>query len=129
MGEKLKFSTVAEYIENQPDDTKRTLLALQAIIKKAIPDAQELINYEMPAYALVKDGKRDKQIMIAGYKNFVGFSTRNSILEHFADELTGYKIGKASVQFPNDQPLPEDLIIEIIRFKQRAVIDSTRLSG
>jgi len=126
MSEKIKFQTVQEYIENQPDDTKRTLLALQAIIKKAVPDAQELINYEMPAYALVEGGKRDKQIMIAGYKNFVGFYTGNSILEHFADELAGYKIGKASVQFPNDQPLPEDLIIEIIRFKKRAATNSTK---
>ncbi len=125
MSEKLKFKTVKEYIENQPDDTKRTLFALQAIIKKAVPDAQELINYDMPAYALVEGGKRDKQIMIAGYKNFVGFYTGNSILEHFADELTGYKIGKASVQFLNDQPLPEDLIIEIIRFKKRAATNST----
>lgn len=124
MSEKLKFKTVNEYIENQPADTKRTLLALQEIIKKALPDAQELFNYDMPAYALVNGGKRDKQIMIAGYKNFVGFYTGTSILEHFADELAGYKIGKASVQFPNNHPLPEDLIIEIIRFKKRAATDS-----
>jgi len=126
MSEKLKFKTVEEYIESQPDDTKRTLLALRAIIKKAIPDAKELFNYDMPAYALVKCGKRDKQIMIAGYKNFVGFYTGNSILEHFSDELVGYKVGKASVQFPNNQPLPEELIIEIIRFKKKALTDSSK---
>jgi uncharacterized protein YdhG (YjbR/CyaY superfamily) len=126
MSEKLKFKSVEEYIENQPKDTKRTLLALRAIIKKAIPDAIELFNYDMPAYALVKDGKRDKQIMIAGYKNFVGFYTGTSILEHFSIELAGYKVGKASVQFPNNQSLPEELIIEIIRFKKRAVADSSK---
>ena len=112
-----------EYIENQPEDTKKTLLALRAIIKKAVPDAQELFNYDMPAYALVKNGKRDKQIMIAGYKNFVGFYTGTSILEHFSEALAGYKVGKASVQFPNNQPLPEDLIIKIIHLKKKAITD------
>lgn len=123
MSEKLFFKTVDEYIQNQPEDTQKTLLALRAIIKKTIPDTQELFNYDMPAYTLVINGKRDKQIMIAGYKNFVGFYTGNSILEHFSEALAGYKVGKASVQFPNNQPLPEDLIVEIIKFKKRTIID------
>ena len=118
MTEKLKFKTVNEYIESQPADTKKTLSALREIIKKTVPDAAELFNYEMPAYALVENGKRDKQIMIAGYKNFVGFYIGTGILDNFSDELTGYKVGKASVQFPNNQPLPEDLIVKIIKFKK-----------
>src|SRR5689334_6509928 len=104
-----KFRTVDKYIESQPKDTQRTLLALRAIIKKAVPDATELFNYNLPAYALVKGGKRDKQIIIAGYQTFVGFYTGTGILEHFSKELAGYKVGKASVQFPNHQPLPKKL--------------------
>jgi uncharacterized protein YdhG (YjbR/CyaY superfamily) len=113
MGAKKKFKTVAEYIKSQPADTQKTLLALRAILRKAAPDATELLNYDMLAYALVKGGKRDKQIMMAGYKTFVGFYTGNGILEqHFSKELAGYKVGKASVQFPNHQPLPKTLIID-----------------
>lgn len=118
-----KFKTVDEYIESQPDDTKRSLLALREIILKSAPDATELFNYKMPAYALVKGGKRDKQIMIAGYKTFVGFYIGNGILEHFLRELTGYKVGSASVQFPNHHPLPESLITEIIKFKRKTITD------
>ncbi len=126
MSAKKKFKTVDEYIESQPEDTKRTLLALRAIIKKAVPDVTELFNYDIPAYALVKGGKRDKQIMIAGYKAFVGFYPGSGILEHFSKELAGYKVGKASVQFPNNQPLPRDLIVEIIRFKKSLLTDSSK---
>jgi len=121
-----KFKTVDEYIESQPEDTKRTLLALRAIIMKAVPDATELFNYDIPAYALVKGGKRDKQIMIAGYKSFVGFYTGAGIMEHFSKELAGYKVGKASVQFPNNQPLRKTLIVEIINFKKRSLTDSSK---
>lgn len=126
MSAKKMFKTVGEYIDSQPKDTKKTLLALRAIIKKAVPDATELFNYDIPAYALVKDGKRDKQIMIAGYKTFAGFYTGTGILEHFSKELAGYKVGKASVQFPNNQPLPKNLIVEIIQFKKRLLTDSSK---
>ncbi|MGQ0641261.1 MAG: iron chaperone [Gemmatimonadaceae bacterium] len=118
MSAKREFKTVDDYIERQPKDTKRTLLALRAIIKQAAPDATELFNYDIPAYALVKGGKRDRQIMIAGYKTFVGFYTGTGILEHFSKELAHYKVGKASVQFPNNLPLPKNLIVEIIQFKK-----------
>jgi uncharacterized protein YdhG (YjbR/CyaY superfamily) len=116
-----KFKTVHEYFESQPEETKKNLLALRAIIKKAVPSSEELINYDIPAYALVKGGKRDKQIMIAGYKKFVGFYTGTNILEHFSAQLSSYKVGKASVQFPNNQPLPEKLITEIVRFKKKQI--------
>ena len=88
---------------------------------KAVPNATELFNYDIPAFALVKGGKRDKQIMIAGFKNFVGFYTGTNILEHFSKELATYKVGKASVQFPNKTTLPEDLIVKIVRFKKKTI--------
>lgn len=125
MNTKKKFKMVDEYIESQPEDTRKTLLALRAIILKAVPGATELFNYDIPAYALVKGGKRDKQIMIAGYKTFAGFYTGTGVLEHFAKELAGYKVGKASVQFPNDQPLPKSLIAKIVKFKKKTVSETS----
>lgn len=116
-----KFQTVHEYFESQPEATKKSLLALRAIIMKAVPSSEELINYDIAAYALAKGGKRDKQIMIAGYKNFVGFYTGTNILGHFSAQLSPYKVGKASVQFPHNEPLPEKLIIEIVRFKKKQI--------
>lgn len=116
-----KFTSVDEYFENQLTYTKKNLQALRVIIMKAAPDAEELINYDMPAFALAKGGKRDKQVMIAGYQDFVGFYTGTKILEHFAKELAEFKVGKASVQFPNNTALPEDLIIEIVKFKIKSL--------
>jgi uncharacterized protein YdhG (YjbR/CyaY superfamily) len=117
MSKNPKFSTADAYFKSQTPKTQNNLLALRAIIFKAAPYAVELINYDMPAYALVEGGKRDKQIMIAGYKTFVGFYTGTGILEHFSTELTAFKVGKASVQFPNNAPLPEDLIVRMVQFK------------
>ena len=114
---KAKFKSAEEYFKNQPPDARKQLLALRAIILKTASKATELINYELPAYALVEGGKRDKQIMIAGYKTFVGFYPGTGILEHFSKELTKYTVGKASAQFLNNEPLPKKLIEKIIKFK------------
>lgn len=63
--------------------------------------------------------------MIAGYKTFAGFYTGTGILEQFSKELAGYKVGKASVQFPNNRPLPKALIVKIIKFKKETLTDSS----
>lgn len=122
MSPEYKYNSVDEYLESQPAETRRALLELRAIILKTVPEAIELINYDILAYALVKGGKRDKQIMIAGYKNFVGFYTGNGVLEHFSAELAGYKVSKASVQLPNDQSIPEKLIVAIIQYKKSQIL-------
>jgi uncharacterized protein YdhG (YjbR/CyaY superfamily) len=121
MSKNPKFSTADAYFKSQTPETQNNLLALRALIFKAAPHAVELINYDIPAYALVEGGKRDKQIMVAGYKTFVGFYTGTGILAHFSTELTAFKVGKASVQFPNNTPLPEDLIIRMVQFKIKSV--------
>lgn len=116
-----KFNSVDEYFKSLSENSLETLLALRAIIQETVPNCTELLNYEMPAYALTEGGKRDKQIMIAGYKKFVGFYVGNNILNHFEKELKAFTVGKASVQFPVDKPLPKELIKQIILLKLNSV--------
>ena len=81
-----------------------------------------MINYNIPAYALIKGGKRDQQVMIAGYKKHVGLYPGADTMERYCDQLKNYKQGKGSVQFPLDEPLPADLIAEIVKWKRQQVL-------
>jgi uncharacterized protein YdhG (YjbR/CyaY superfamily) len=108
---------ISNYFNAQPEKVKVALLELRAYILEVAPDAEELLNYNIPAYTLVKGGKREQQIMIAGYKHHVGLYPHPTTMAHFEKELSGFKRGKGSVQFPLDQPLPKDLIIRMIRFR------------
>ncbi len=112
------FATMEEYIANQPKEVQKALNVLRSIIKEAAPEAIEIMNYKVPAFNLVPDGKRDQQIMMAGYAKFVGFYPFPTTMEKFADELKGFKQGKGSVQFPLDMPLPRDLIIRMVKFRK-----------
>jgi uncharacterized protein YdhG (YjbR/CyaY superfamily) len=123
-----KYNSVQEYFNAQSAETLETLIALRNIIQKTFPDCKELLNYNIPAYALKKGGKRDKQIMIAGYKTFASLYVGNNILGHFKYELKDYTVGKASVQFANGKPLPKELIVRIIRRKNQMDINSNRIN-
>lgn len=117
------FETVDEYIASQPVKTQEVLKELRSIIREAAPDSIEILNYKVPSYTLVPGGKRDQQIMMAGYARFVGFYPFPTTMVEFSEELKGYKQGKGSVQFPLDKPLPRDLIIRMIRFRRQEIQD------
>jgi len=117
MKEKIKYYNVDDYFNTQPENVKDALLMIRQCILKVAPKAIELINYNIPAFALVEGGLREQQIMIAGYKNHVGLYPHPTTMEKFEHELKDYKKGKGSVQFPLDKPLPNDLIIRMIEYR------------
>jgi uncharacterized protein YdhG (YjbR/CyaY superfamily) len=124
MANKKEFKTVDEYINNQPEGIKKALIELRACILEAAPGVEEKINYNIPAFALVKGGKREQQIMIAGYAKHVGLYPHPTVLEHFDNKLESYKKGKGSVQFSVGKPLPRKLIIDMVRYRKELLSSS-----
>lgn len=114
----IQYKSVEEYLNDQPEQTKKALLELKDLIMEIEPNATELLNYNIPAFTLVENGKREQQIMIAGYKNHVGLYPHPTTMEKFEPELAEYKRGKGSVQFPLDKPLPKKLIIRMIEYRK-----------
>lgn len=112
-----KSPEVDAYIAAQPAEVRRALEELRSSIREAAPGATEVMNYHIPAFALVEGGKRDKQIMIAGFARHVGFYPHPDTIEAFSERLAGYKFAKGSVQFPLDKPIPKALVIEMVRYK------------
>jgi uncharacterized protein YdhG (YjbR/CyaY superfamily) len=117
MSQTSQFKSVEEYFNALPMESKKALLILKECILKIEPNATELLNYSIPAYSLVKDGKREQQIMIAGFKKHVGLYPHPTTVEKFDSELKDYKTGKGSVQFPLGKPLPKGLIEQMIRYR------------
>ena len=106
-------TTTDEYIAGFSDDIQLILNQVRAIIKQASPEAEESISYGMPAYKL----KGKPLVYFAGFKNHIGFYATPSGHTEFARELSKYKQGKGSVQFPLDQAIPYELIAQIVAFR------------
>jgi uncharacterized protein YdhG (YjbR/CyaY superfamily) len=106
---------VDAYIASQPPETQRALEELRSCIWKAAPGVSELMNYNIPAFALVVGGKRDKQIMIAGYPKHVGFYPSPDVIDAFVDQLSAYRFAKGSIQFPLNKPIPKALVVNMVK--------------
>jgi uncharacterized protein YdhG (YjbR/CyaY superfamily) len=109
---KINFKTVDEYISAFPKETQTLLEKVRSSIRNKAPEAIESISYGMPAYKI--NGKA--LVYFAGYKNHIGFYATPTGHSEFANELSIYKQGKGSVQFPLDQTIPYELIERIVLF-------------
>lgn len=110
---KVDFKSVEQYIASFPQDTQILLKKIQEIIINNAPNAVESISYGMPAYKI--NGK--PLVYFAGYKNHIGFYATPTGHIKFTEELSVYKQGKGSVQFPINQPIPYELIKKIVSFR------------
>jgi uncharacterized protein YdhG (YjbR/CyaY superfamily) len=106
-------NTIDEYIAGFPEDVQTILNQVRFTIRRVTPDAIESIGYGMPAYKL--NGR--PLVYFAGYKGHIGFYATPAGHSAFSEELSKYKQGKGSVQFPLDQPMPYELIAQIVAFR------------
>ncbi len=105
--------TVDIYIQLFPENVQVLLKQIRTVIKENALDAEEDFAYQMPAYRT--NGK--PLVYFAGFKKHIGFYATPTGHTKFEKELSGYKQGKGSVQFPLDKPMPLDLIARIVRFR------------
>jgi len=110
---KSALKNVDEYIKTFPKNVQKILEQVRATIKEKAPEAVESISYGMPGY---KTHGRPL-VYFAGYEKHIGFYATPTGHEKFAAELSKFKQGKGSVQFPLDKPIPFDLIARIVDFR------------
>ena len=117
-------TTIDEYIAGFPEDVQKILQKVRMTIKKAAPDAEEAIKYRMPTFTL-----KGNLVYFAGFKNHIGFYPVPTGIEAFKKELSVYKQGKGSIQFPLDQPIPYDLISKIVKFRIKENLERAAAKG
>jgi uncharacterized protein YdhG (YjbR/CyaY superfamily) len=105
---------IDDYIAGFPKDVQKTLEKIRATIRDAVPNAEETIKYQIPTFTL-----KGNLISFAAYKKHIGLYPAPAGNEKFRKELSAYKAAKATVQFPLDQPIPFDLISQMVKFRMK----------
>lgn len=113
-----KPATIDEYIGAFPNEVQKILEEIRITIQKAAPDAKEKISYSMPAF-----DQNGIVVYFAAFQKHIGLYALPSGHEAFQEELSKYKSGKGSVQFPLNKPIPFDLITRIVRFRVKENIE------
>lgn len=119
---KIKPSTIDEYIDAAPREAQEKLNEIRAILKKAAPNATETLKWGSPVF-------EEKRILFSfsAFKSHLNFMPTQSALAPFKEELSSYKMGKDTIQFPYNKPLPAQLILKIATFRVEDVRENDAL--
>jgi len=105
--------TIDEYIAGFPNDVQEILEKIRMTIRKAAPDAEETIKYQMPTFTL-----KGNLVYFAAFKKHIGFYPPTSTgSAKFKKELSVYEGAKGSLRFPLDKPIPFGLISRIVKLR------------
>src|SRR6266852_4442016 len=113
---KTNFRSVDEYIAVQPPSVQVILERVRSTIRKAVPEAEEMISYQIPAYKL----RGGPVLYFAGWKQHYSlYPASGRLVAAFKDELAPYVVHKATIRFPLSEPVPVKLIGRIAKFRAK----------
>ena len=113
------FRSVDEYIATNSEDVKAILQRVRGTIRKAIPGAEEVISYGIPAYKL----PGGTVLWFAGWKQHYSlYPATGGLVAAFKDALQPYEISKGTIRFPLSEPVPVRLIERIAKFRAKETL-------
>ena len=120
---KPSFASVDEYLAAQPVAVRPILKRVRGVIRKAVPDAEETISYQIPTYKL--QGRA--VIFFAGWKqHYSVYPATARVIEAFGKELARYEVAKGTIKFPFSQPVPAALIAGVAKVLAKGAAEKAR---
>ena len=116
---------IEAYVGQFSADIRQRLQTLRDLVRVEAPDAVEGLSYGLIGYKL--NGK--PLVYFGGFAAHVGLYATPNGHEAFADEFARYKQGKGSVQLPLSEPLPLDLVRQVVRYRVDTVSDELPAIG
>ena len=113
---KVNFKNVDEYISAQPEAAQVVLQLVRSTLGKALPGAEEVISYKIPAYRL----HGEIVLYFAGWKQHYSlYPAGERVIAAFKDQLASYKVSKGTIRFPLSESVPVKLIERIAKFRAK----------
>lgn len=114
---KAKLNAVDAYIAKQPVEARAVLQRVRRIVRKALPGAEEVISYQIPACEV----RGQCVVYFAGWKHHWSlYPVTESVRAALDPELASYEVSKGTVRFPWAEPVPAGLVERIVRQLARA---------
>lgn len=103
--------TIDAYVASFPDDVRPVLERIAAVLREALPDAEERIRYGMPAFMV--EGRYG--LHFAGWKHHVGIYPVATLAPDLEAEVAPFRTAKDTVRLVYRDPVPYDLVGRIAR--------------
>ena len=110
---KTDYKNADEYLATFEPGIRKILETVRRTIRSAVPGAEEVISYQIPAFKL----NGGWVFYYSGYKAHYALSCPPpfAAFKAYAKELAPYKKSVSTVQFPYDQPVPVALITQMAK--------------
>jgi uncharacterized protein YdhG (YjbR/CyaY superfamily) len=119
-----KQDSVDRYISAQPSEVRPVLRRVRAIVRKAVPKAEEVISYQIPAYRV--DG-RVALFFAAWREHYSIYPVTGALIGALQLDQTGYELShKGTIRFPLSEPVPARLIARIAKFRAEETAELAR---
>lgn len=106
------ITTIDAFIAQFPAEVQSQLQQIRALVHQLVPEATEAICYGIPTFKL-----NGNMLHFAAYPKHIGFYPGAAAMVDFQDRFSNYQTSKGTVQFPLLEPLPMELIADIIRYR------------
>lgn len=103
-----KYESVDAYLQDVEPAKRAELERIRRLVKKLVPDAQEVISYGIPTFKY----KGTHLIYYASFKQHMSVFPGAPV--EMKEKLGDYKLGKGTIQFSVEKPLPEAIITELV---------------
>jgi len=117
--EQAEPTTIDEYIARFPESVQEILEKIRLTIRKAAPEAEETIKYQMPTFTL-----NGNLVHFGAFKKHIGFYPVPRGVAGFRDALSAYEGDKGTARFPLDKPMPLDLIRRIVKYRVKKNLEN-----
>lgn len=123
---KTDFASVDEYIASQPETAQSILKRVRSAIRKALPEAEEVISYTIPTYKL----RGGPVLYFAGWRQHYSlYPAGDQVVAAFRDDLAPYTVSKGTIRFPLSAPVPVKLIERIAKFRAKEVAEREKTTS
>jgi uncharacterized protein YdhG (YjbR/CyaY superfamily) len=114
---KSRSKSVVDYIAAQPKASQRALKSVRNAIRKALPDAEEVISYGIPAYRV----HGYVALFFAGWREHYSlYPVTGRLVASLKSSSASYEVNeKGTIKFPLSEPVPETLIASIAKLKEK----------
>jgi uncharacterized protein YdhG (YjbR/CyaY superfamily) len=102
---------VDAYLSTQPENIRAILEKIRETIQKAVPEATELISYQMPAFKY-----HGIIAWYAPFKKHYSLFVRPVVMNVFMEDLKPYELSKSAIRFPLNHAVPVEMIARIVRY-------------
>lgn len=111
------MAAIDDYLKKMNGPERAELQRIRELVHKTVKDPVEVISYGMPGFKY-----KGKYLMgFNAFKDHLSIFPTNGPVEAVKDRLGNYETSKGTIRFTLDSPLPDNLIIQILKIRVAAI--------